>query len=108
MPNIPDNTPLWLTILIFLGVGVMALMQLRTNDGKYKSESKLNDAAALEKISAAYDKLLENMQERLEKVEAKVKKFEIWVPKLIDQIHQLGGIPVEPPDTGDLLKGSRS
>lgn len=108
MPNIPDNTPLWLTILIFIGVGALAFMQMRTNDGRQRSDSKLNDAAALEKISAAYDNLLENMQERLEKVEAKVKKFEIWVPKLIDQIHQLGGIPVEPPDTGDLLKGSRS
>lgn len=114
MPNIPDNTPLWLTVLIFLYMGVLAFLQIRTTNKKNNSESKvndaaakLNDAAALEKISAAYDQLLENMQERLVKVEAKLKKFELWVPRLIDQIHQLGGVPVDPPDTGDLVKNSR-
>lgn len=100
MPNIPDNTPLWLTILIFASMGVLVYMQTRNT-------TTVGKADATEKIGNAYDQLLENMQKRLVTVEAKLKKFEIWVPRLIAQIHELGGIPVDPPDTGELMKGMK-
>lgn len=97
MPSIPDNTPLWLTLAIFVFMGVIVFLQTR-NIGKVQS------ADATEKIGRTYDQLLDNLNERIQKLENKVKKFERWVPLLIDQIYQLGGVPVEPPDTDELGK----
>lgn len=97
MPGIPDNSPLWLTVAVLSFVGAMVFLQTR-------SGARASSADATEKIGNAYDKLLENMQERINKVEAKLRKFEVWVPLLIEQIYKLGGVPIPPPDTGDFFK----
>jgi peptidoglycan hydrolase CwlO-like protein len=97
MPSLPENTPLWLTVLVFAFMAVMVFLQTR-------STTKVGSADATEKIGRAYDQLLENMNERLQKLELKLKKLEKWVPMLIDQIYSLGGVPLDPPDTDELYK----
>lgn len=71
---------------------------------QWRSASKVQTADATQKIGMTYDQLLDNLNERIKNLELKVKKFEKWVPMLIDQIYQLGGVPVSPPDTDELNK----
>lgn len=104
MPNIPDNTPLWLTIVIFLGIGVIVLLQTR-NSGRVQK------ADATEKIGGAYDKLLESMRKQIDELETDVaylkvqlKKYTNWSAQLMKQLIEHGIIPVEPPDTGELMQ----
>ena len=74
---------------------------------QWRSASRVQSADATEKIGRTYDQLLDNLNERIQKLENKVKKFEKWVPMLIDQIYQLGGVPVDPPDTDELNKAHK-
>ena len=102
MPNIPDNTPLWLTILIFLGMGAFVFMQLR-------NAGKVQNADATEKIGGAYSELIENMRKQIVDLETDVaylkvqlKKYTNWSALLMKQLIENGIVPVEPPDTGEL------
>lgn len=132
MPNIPDNTPLWFTILIFLGMGLLAFMQMRNMAGKQRSESKLNDAEAVKKISetklddaeaarkigemysellddvkAAFNKRIDDMQADIDYLKLELKKYRNWTAGLIKQLREHDIMPIEPPDTGELNKDNR-
>lgn len=102
MPSIPDNTPLWLTVAIFVFMGTMVFLQTR-------STGKVQGADATEKIGGAYDQLLENMRRQIVDLETDVaylkvqlKKYTNWSAQLMKQLIEHGITPVEPPDTGEL------
>lgn len=111
MPNIPENSPLWLTILIFMGIGLIVFLQTR-NTGKVQG------AEATEKISGAYSQLMEDMRKQIglqdtEIAELKtdvaylktqLKKYTNWSAQLMKQLIEHGIVPVDPPDTGELNK----
>lgn len=102
MPNIPDNTPLWLTVAIFAFMGMIMFLQTR-------SMGKVHHADATEKISDAYNDLLENMRKRINDLEMDVaylkvqlRKYTNWSARLMKQLIENGIVPVDPPDTGEL------
>jgi len=92
---------LYVSILSALTVFLLGILQ-------WRSTAKVSKSDAAERIGNAYDKLLENMQERITDLEKRLKKFEIWVPRLVQQVKDLGGIPADPPDTGELWKKTPS
>jgi cell division protein FtsB len=61
---------------------------------QWRSQSKVQTADAADKIGGAYDKLLESMSNRIDQLEARVKKVERWANRLVQQIYDLGGVPV--------------
>lgn len=102
MPSIPDNTPLWLTVAIFVFMGAMVFLQTR-NTGK------VHRADATEKIGGAYNELLESMRKQIVELETDVaylkvqlKKYTNWSAQLMKQLIEHGIVPVDPPDTGEL------
>lgn len=109
MPSLPDNSPLWLTLMVLVFMGAMVFMQTR-NTGKAQG------ADATEKISGAYSQLMEDMRKQigLQDVEiaelktdvaylkAQLKKYTNWSAQLMKQLIENGIVPVDPPDTGEL------
>lgn len=129
MPNIPDNTPLWFTILIFLGMGLLAFLQTRTISDKQKSDSKVSDADAVKKYSETkvqdaeaarkigemysellddvketFNKRIDDMQVDIDYLKLELKKYRNWTAGLIKQLREHNIMPIEPPDTGELNK----
>lgn len=102
MPSLPDNSPLWLTVVVLIFMGAMVFLQTR-NTGK------VHGADATEKIGGAYNELLENMRKQIVDLETDVaflkvqlKKYTNWSAQLMKQLIENGIVPVEPPDTGEL------
>ena len=102
MPVLPDNSPLWLTVIVLVFMGVMVFLQTR-------SSGKAQGADATEKIGGAYDKLMATMQNQINELETDVanlkvqlKKYTNWSAQLVKQLVEHGIVPVAPPDTGEL------
>jgi hypothetical protein len=70
---------------------------------QWRSQSKVQTADAADKIGGAYDKLLDTMSQRIDQLETRVKKVERWANRLVQQVVELGGVPVSI-DTLDLNK----
>jgi predicted negative regulator of RcsB-dependent stress response len=107
MPSIPDNTPLWLTIAVFVFMAMLAVFQ-------WRSASKVQSADATQKIGSAYDQLLDNMKKQLDELESDVaylkkelRKYSNWSARLVKQLVDNGIEPIPPPDTGELMKGPK-
>jgi len=105
MPSIPDNTPLWFTIMVFAFMAMLAVFQ-------WRSTSRVQGADATQKIGSAYDQLLENMKQQLNELETDVaflkkelRKYSNWSARLVKQLVDNGIEPLPPPDTGELMKG---
>jgi len=96
----PSSPEFYISLISAGTVLLLGILQWVSTARSQKSDSA-------EKISNAYDRLLENMQERVTDLEKRVKKFEIWAARLASQVQQLGGVPVDPPDTGELWKSQR-
>lgn len=102
MPSLPENSPLWLTVVVLVFMGAMVFLQTR-------STNSLHSADATEKIGGAYSQLLENMRKQIADLEADVaylkvqlRKYTNWSAQLMKQLIDHGIAPVEPPDTGEL------
>lgn len=93
----PISPELYVSLLSALTVLFLGFLQ-------WRSSARVQHSDAAERIGNAYDKLLENMQERISDLEKRLKKFEVWVPRLVAQVQELGGVPVGPPDTGEVWK----
>jgi hypothetical protein len=107
MPSIPENTPLWFTIVVFAFMGVMVFLQTRNT-------TRIGSADATSKIGSTYSQLLENMRKQLDDLETDVaflkkelRKYSNWSARLVKQLVDNGIEPVPPPDTGELMKGPR-
>ena len=109
MPSLPDNSPLWLTIVVLAFMAVMVYLQTRNT-------SKVGSADATSKIGGAYDQLLENLQEQITVLKAdltaakadmremkkEIAKYINWTARLVKQLSEHGIAPEPPPDTGEL------
>ena len=114
MPGLPDNTPLWLTVLVFASMVSLAWMQWRSSSRKQSSESRVDHAEAMKKIGESYAELIEQLNGRIDGLQAEItqlkheiKKYRNWTAQLIKQLVEHNIIPIEPPDTGELMKGMK-
>ena len=91
--------------VLFLGI-----LQVLDTMRRTKSQSKVDSADASDKISSAYERLMDDLRVQVADLKVDVaylkkelKKYTNWSARLMKQIIELGHVPVPPPDTGELM-----
>lgn len=114
----------YISIIAAASALILSALQAASTIRRAKAQNTVDRADSAVKIGDAYDKLLDNLQEQLtmlqnqfnklqhenaslkielQDVKKELRKNNNWNARLAKQIIDLGGTPIDPPTTGDLI-----